>query len=559
MIFESISISNFRNFEKSEISLSNKNVFFGMNDIGKTNFLFALRFLLDKDIRKDNLQASDFYKKRTNKPIEITLSINISDDKDIDNQKLRAKLKGSILSTHNSVYVKLIAKYDEKEMVAIPLLYWGGDLQKMYEIKQRGYMYEIDYILDVFYIDSYVDLSKLFKKSIPKLIKNNKDEDKDIINQIDELVTILNDQISSLSGIQKFESDILPEYQKYRNEDLSISVKSEIAIKGLFSNIMPYIKRKDDEILYPTTGEGRKKLLVYSIFDLISKESHEKKIPIFLIEEPENHLHKSLQIAISDIIFNNDNYNYVFLTTHSPYILYEMNNVNLVRIFNENKIDSKSDVYKVPEQYIKLKKTLNKNLSEAIFSEKVLLVEGPSEALLFDTVLSSVDKHYTSKGIYVLPVNGIGFGTYFRILDNLKINNMIKTDNDLKFDKKSGKFNLLGISRINSYIKEEDRISIESVEDNSIDTKKKIFDKHKEKIVFIAEKYNIYLSKVDLENDLDECIHDEMVKHLKTDNPVEYLVKAKQNNMVELIEKLSNDDCLKIYNHERFSFLKVLL
>ena len=114
---------------------------------------------------------------------------------------------------------------------------------------------------------------------------------------------------------------------------------------------------------------------------------------------------------------------------------------------------------------------------------------------------------------------------------------MIKTDNDLKFDKKSGKFNLLGISRINSYIKEEDRISIESVEDNSIDTKKKIFDKHKEKIVFIAEQYNIYLSKVDLENDLDECIHDEMVKHLKTDNPVEYLVKAKQNNMVELIEK----------------------
>ena len=90
MIFESISISNFRNFEKSEISLSNKNVFFGMNDIGKTNFLFALRFLLDKDIRKDNLQASDFYKKRTNKPIEITLSINISDDKDIDNQKIKS-------------------------------------------------------------------------------------------------------------------------------------------------------------------------------------------------------------------------------------------------------------------------------------------------------------------------------------------------------------------------------------------------------------------------------------------------------------------------------------
>ena len=89
-----------------------------------------------------------------------------------------------------------------------------------------------------------------------------------------------------------------------------------------------------------------------------------------MIEEPENHLHKSLQIAISDIIFNNDNYNYVFLTTHSPYILYEMNNVNLVRIFNENKIDSKSDVYKVPEQYIKLKKTLNKKFIRSYFFQR---------------------------------------------------------------------------------------------------------------------------------------------------------------------------------------------
>lgn len=39
---------------------------------------------------------------------------------------------------------------------------------------------------------------------------------------------------------------------------------------------------------------GRKKLLAYSIFDILTDENTEKKITLFLIEEPENHLHKSM-------------------------------------------------------------------------------------------------------------------------------------------------------------------------------------------------------------------------------------------------------------------------
>ena len=41
MKFNSVIIKNFRNFEDISIDLTNKNVFFGMNDVGKTNFLYA--------------------------------------------------------------------------------------------------------------------------------------------------------------------------------------------------------------------------------------------------------------------------------------------------------------------------------------------------------------------------------------------------------------------------------------------------------------------------------------------------------------------------------------
>ena len=130
MKFEKISIKNFRNFENIEINVSNKNIFFGLNDIGKTNFLYALRYVFDRNIRKNGLIDSDFHKKNTSQPIEITIAIDISDTADSDCQKLRAQLKGALLSSHTKVYIKLVAEYNSQELSAAPILYWGGDLRQ---------------------------------------------------------------------------------------------------------------------------------------------------------------------------------------------------------------------------------------------------------------------------------------------------------------------------------------------------------------------------------------------------------------------------------------------
>ena len=122
MKFKNIKISNFRNFEHIDISLDNKNVFFGMNDVGKTNFLYALRYLFDREVRKNNLVDTDFYHRNTSSPIEITICIDISDTTDSDSEKLRAKVKGAILSNQDLVYIKLVANYDKTEMFANPIL-----------------------------------------------------------------------------------------------------------------------------------------------------------------------------------------------------------------------------------------------------------------------------------------------------------------------------------------------------------------------------------------------------------------------------------------------------
>jgi len=557
MKFDAVTIKNFRNFENITIDLTNKNVLFGMNDVGKTNFLYALRFLFDKDVRRQNFIDTDYYKKNTNTPIEILVSIDIGDTEDGDSQKLRAKLKGAILSGQDKVYIKVKATYDEKELVGIPVLYWGGDAEDLEEMKVHGTFFDIDYVFNVFYIDAYVDLYTLFKKNANTLLVNDKEQDKEILENIQKACVDLNTQISGLSGIKAFEERIAPEYKKYRHEDVSVSVKSEIAVKGLYSNIVPYIKQDSDNSLYPTSGEGRKKLLVYAIFDLLSKEEEEKKINLFLIEEPENHLHRSMQIALSHILFHDEKYQYLFMTTHSPYVLAEMDRVNLIRIYNADKIVSKSALYNVPEEFKTQRKMLNRGLVEAVFADKVLLVEGPSENVLFGKILSELNPFFEADGIYILPVGGFGFRPYFEILDALEIDNIIKTDNDLRKITGKEKYSVLGFSRLNNYIG-ENLLPTEPIDESGVESKRKLYDSNRETLDQIRKDHALYLSRCSLEEDLDEVLHDKMVEYLPQagGDVIGYLQDAKNNHMVELVEKLTPEDCTRIFEHYNFACLK---
>lgn len=560
MKFNSVTIKNFRNFEDISIDLTNKNVLFGMNDVGKTNFLYALRFIFDKEIRKQNFNDTDYYKKNVFNSIEIIISIDISDTEDADSQKLRAKLKGAILSDQNIVYIKVKADYNKKEMVGVPVLYWGGDIEDLEEMKVHGTFFEIDYVFNVIYIDAYVDLYALFKKNANTLLVNDHEQDKDILESIDKICDELNAEISGLSGIKAFEEKIAPEYKKFRHDDISVSVKSEIAVKGLYSNIVPYIKQETDNSLYPTSGEGRKKLLVYAIFDLLSKEEEEKKITIFLIEEPENHLHRSMQIALSHILFLDNKYQYLFITTHSPYVLAEMDQINLVRIYNEDKIVSRSVLYRVPTKFKSQRKMLNRGLVEAIFADKVLLVEGPSENVLFGKVLSEINPFYEADGIYILPVGGFGFKPYYHILDALQIDNIIKTDNDLRKIKGKEKYSVLGFSRLNNFTKKK-ILPDTPIDETGVEAKRKLYDNNQEKLDQIRAEYSIYLSRCSLEEDLDEIIHDQMISYLPNadGDVIGYLQDAKNNHMVELVEKLTVKDCKRIYEHYNFACLKEVM
>lgn len=265
MKLKSLKVENFRNFEDVEIELTNQNVIFGMNDVGKTNLMYALRFLLDREVRKNGFKETDYFKNDTNMVISITLGVDISDrDTNDDSKHIIAKVGGARSGTGSELdvfFFQVKGVYDESENVGVPKIYWGNKFDRLEEVIQSGIFSTLDSFFKIVYLDPTIDLEKTFSKNRKQLFDQTKLDESDIAisNEIKNLGIQLNEKISSMEVIQSFQTTITKEYKKLKKEDISIEMKSELSINGYFGNLIPYIKRDNDENIYPTSGDGRKK------------------------------------------------------------------------------------------------------------------------------------------------------------------------------------------------------------------------------------------------------------------------------------------------------------
>ena len=170
-------------------------------------------------------------------------------------------------------------------------------------------------------------------------------------------------------------------------------------------------------------------------------------------------------------------------------------------------------------------------------------------------------------GGYLLEVNGISFKEYRKILEELGVVTIIKTDNDLKYNKDKKTYNHLGLNRAIGIIggskvvnKSYDPTQFE-IDKNKI--KKDIYDINYKSEIELLEKSHIHLSRIDLEHDLYEAIPGKMDRFVSEKNTskgaVEYLQDKKMIHMIELCSELKATVTInKIYNHSRFTCIKEL-
>ncbi|UPR46618.1 AAA family ATPase [Vibrio cyclitrophicus] len=174
------------------------------------------------------------------------------------------------------------------------------------------------------------------------------------------------------------------------------------------------------------------------------------KSRILLIEEPELYLHPEAIRCIRDLIYElgNDSEFQILAATHAP-IMVDLSkpHTTLVRAYvNENQVNElhqvSHDLFTPDERdCMKMLNYFNPHVCEAFFNDKVVLVEGDTEAVAIRAIMARmVSKGLASESVHVVNCgtkNNIPF--FQKVLTHFKIPHWVLHDVDSKIDKNGDK------------------------------------------------------------------------------------------------------------------------
>ena len=182
----------------------------------------------------------------------------------------------------------------------------------------------------------------------------------------------------------------------------------------------------EDSIGIDSKGTG-KQVFIKTEFAL--KKAGEN-IDVVLIEEPENHLsHINLRNLIQSIAETHSGQ--LFITTHSSLICTRLNlrNLMIMHIGEETRPTTLSALNIETEKYFC--KAPVANVVEFSLSKKVILVEGPSEYMLFEKFYSTISGNKPeADAVNIMEIHGLSFKRYLEIAQLLGSKVAVVTDND---------------------------------------------------------------------------------------------------------------------------------
>lgn len=261
---------------------------------------------------------------------------------------------------------------------------------------------------------------------------NLKNKREDFYNKASGLIEVLDKRIAS--GRDKILS--------YAS-DTGASLKSKPGFEGETSDIemLSFLRLIIEEktgfkIPASHNGLGYNNLIYISI--LLAKMqadadedylgSNSKIFPMLIIEEPEAHLHPSMQDKFLKFLrtnIGNDTVRQIFITSHSTHVtsateLKEIiclhhdieGNTNvgyLEKVFDNSTDDLKSQKY--------VKRFLDATKSNMLFAEKIILVEGLAEQLLMGIFAESLENPLENHHISVINIGGRYFNHFLKLFD----------------------------------------------------------------------------------------------------------------------------------------------
>lgn len=438
-----IQIENFRNFHKLDVEIGHSVVILGENQIGKSNFLYALRLVLDPAFPESarQLRIEDFWDGLA-RPLKesdrIRIDIDIAEFDD-DEDEL------AVLAEHLVQPSPMVARLTY-EFGAIPgldhspatsddfeFVTYGGERPENrfgYDVRKRIPL-EVLHALR----DAEGDLARWSRSPLRPLLDHVEAEvDSSELATIAEGISKETKKVTDLSPVQGLGQRVSEKLEKMVGNQQAIQTClgfSPADPDRLLRNLRLFFDGGIRDISEASLGTANVLYLALrslDLDDLVNEGNREHTF--FAIEEPEAHLHPHLQRLVyrnylrekSSAVQNAENgsseITYV-LTTHSSHIASVTPVESLILLRKSEAEDSTvgtsgASVGLTDSERHDIERYLDVSRAEGLFARGILLVEGDAEKFLVPLLAKRVGYDLDSLGISLVSVAGTNFDPYVR-------------------------------------------------------------------------------------------------------------------------------------------------
>ncbi len=551
---KAIHLEGFRNFKKATINFAQKSVVIGSNDIGKTNLLHAMRMLLDRNLSEAAIEPkdTDFYAYESTNSFEIRIEFD-----DIFEECVIAKLRQNISDDGQLVLSYKAERQPTSKKIEYKILA-GRDKDNLAEIDGRFYLKT----LNLKFIGSKRDLLEYIRQERKKLLQDAKkvrseDEsaaDDSTLTSIEKDLENVGMNIAKLNYIQKATEGINTQIGElsYHNQNQQIVFDVGSSDPSDFVDELHLASQIQGRKVV-VGGDGRNNqihLALWSTRNQIIRDQNKEplEVNLFCIEEPEAHLHPHQQRKLAQYLSGTLE-GQVIITTHSPQIACEVPPASIIRLYSYG-LDTQAAGNGVnpfsEAAFIDFGYRLNAIAAETFFASVVFLVEGPSEQLFYKALANAIGIDVDRLNISILLVDGVGFKPYASLLSSLNIPFVIRTDNDVFKIPKKDIFRFAGIQRAidiyRSFFKNDNNL-----EELLADASPLFFDssipphdsvEYATNVIALLEKIGIYISNIDLENDLHGELPDVTSNYLGIEQDAEIISEMQKRKATFMFEFL---------------------
>lgn len=409
-----ISIDHFRSYSHLEMDLDSYAILLGRNNSGKSNLLLAIKLLLEGTPREVSLE--DFRIVNLTIAPEICIEATVTGvDADIlslCDESHRAKITPRVVDETIRIR-RVITREGDKITVAKLTLYdpktGTFDLPTGIEAALKQFLPEVIFIeafkdpSDETQYKSSNTLGKILKQVVAPVSAQISSEVTDAIKLANEHLNVLEDETGALTDQRP--ADLIRVEQEIRGRVQQLfggaDVRLEFGLPGVPELLATATVRVKD--VGPWTqpqgkGQGFQRALYVALLQVLAdelrKDAGDIKRPfVLLCEEPEAFLHPALQRAMGNALEGIAGTNQVIIATHSPVLVTPrlLDHIAVLRqrpdgpayattCFRPSILASAREDDKQLVALLKLNHS-----AEFLFSDHVLVVEGPSDKTLIES------------------------------------------------------------------------------------------------------------------------------------------------------------------------------